>query len=177
MIPSWTGLTSQQFLDLNLTIREYSSFALAVGYAFLAWVFLIRLWVQFRANVNSGYSLIGAFCRLWRSAPTQGAIAILVMMAGASFYRAWIWLILKLFNDGADAAWVKDAWPYAAGSSLITIIGIICAIRVFAVRRAPLPPGASFRQKLVRFITRQEIIFIILLILAMIGNAIAEATP
>lgn len=110
----------------DLFWRENVSLANAVLQLCLAVVFLRLIWVQWK---------VCGWRSLWQDQVSQGAIALAVMNIGSSVYRIWIWLILRVFNDGNSPIWFKAQWPLVLVASVMVVAGSLCAIRVFSPDR------------------------------------------
>lgn len=116
-------------MEWDLTFREYVAVANVVVLSYFTAVLL--------TNISDKYLYLrrrGAdFRSLWDDPLTQGAIALAVMNGGDVAYRVWVWMILKVYNDGSSNLWVKQHWPAAMVASVAIVLGGLCAIRVFSL--------------------------------------------
>lgn len=116
-------------MEWDLIVREYIAVANVVVSLYFTGVLLTNIWNKYGYLRRRGLGV----SKLWDDPLTQGAIALTVMNGGDALYRIWVWLILKVYNDGTSNAWVKNHWPTAMAASFAILIGGLCAIRVFSL--------------------------------------------
>lgn len=114
----------------DLVVRENIAVANVVVLAFLTFVLLRNVWGKYRWLRGQGRG----FLALWEDPLTQGAIALSIMNGGDAIYRIWVWLLLRVYNDGSPSHWVREQWPLAMLASIMIVLGALCAIRVFSPR-------------------------------------------
>src|SRR4051812_15320232 len=114
----------------DLVVRENIAVANVVVLAFLTFVLLRNIWGKYRWLRTQGLGLRA----LYDEPITQGAIALAIMNGGDAAYRVWVWLVIRIYNDGNSNVWVRDQWPFAMIASVLIVLGGLCAIRVFSPR-------------------------------------------
>lgn len=109
----------------DLIWRENIALANVVLQACLTFVFVRYVWGEMQ---DGGWR----WAVLRKDMVIQAAIALAVLNAGDCLYRVWVWLLIRVYNDGQSNVWVKTQWPWAVLASMMIFVGALCAIRVFS---------------------------------------------